>query len=308
MPGFKTKTEYILLPKDFVSDYMSEANGAYVKVYLYALMLASENRSEEQLEVAKALNLLESDVKNAFDYWKDKGLLEYDGADIVMKTASAGTSDGKKSAGQIAKIMLENSDLSGLCNQIIPSLLKKPITPKDMQTVYWMYDELGFTPEMIAVLIEYCASNGKDSVQYAEKVAVTWSEKGLNTIEKMERYIENEKKRKSYFYSIRKLMGISDRPLHQKEEEYLRKWSADLNMNEDMVALAYEYCIMQTSKLSFPYMDSILENWDKKNIHDVESAEAEHTNFQGKRSEKGFDVYADNIDHGSLEELTQKHS
>lgn len=304
MPGFRTETEYIMLRKDFVENYMIEANGAYVKVYLYTLMLAAEGAAAEQLEIAKSLNLLESDVKNALDYWKDKGLLEYKGEDIIIKSTFGKSSE--KSAGQIAKIMLEDPDLSGLCNHIIPMLLKKPVTPKDMQTIYWMYDELGFSPTMIAALIEYCASNGKDSVQYAEKVAVTWSEKGIDSIDKIERHIKAEKERKSYFYSLRKLMGISDRPLHQKEEEYLKKWSTDLNMKEDMVALAYEYCIMQTSKLSFPYMDSILENWNKKNIHDVDSAEKEHSSFKGRHSEKGFDVYADDMDHTSLEELTRK--
>lgn len=302
MPKFGIKTDYVMLRRDFINDYMLDANGAYVKVYLYALMLAADGEAQEQSDIAKRLNLLESDVKNAFEYWKGKGLLTFDGTDVVIQ--SVAPTVGEKSGGDIAGRMLEDPDLSGLCSSLIPALLQKPVTPADMRTIYWLYDELGFTPEMIMTLLEYCVEIGKGSVKYAEKVAITWNEKGINTVDKMEAHIRREKERKTYFYSIRKLMGISDRPLHPKEEEYLKKWSEDWKMGEDMVALAYEYCIMQTSKLSFPYMDTILENWNRKNIHDAEGAEKEHSAFKGRRSEKGFDVYTDDVDHSSLEDLT----
>ena len=77
-------------------------------------------------------------------------------------------------------------------------------------------------------------------------------------------------------------------------------------MNEDMVALAYEYCIMQTNKLSFPYMDTILSNWRAKNIRTVEAAENEHSQFKSPRSEKSFNVYRDNVNHSELEQLMRE--
>ena len=49
-----------------------------------------------------------------------------------------------------------------------------------------------------------------------------------------------------------------------------------------MVELAYEYCIMQTTKLSFPYINSILKRWHELNIHNVADAKKDHEDFKTK--------------------------
>ena len=73
MPSFKTNMDFVPVSTEFIEKYMVRANGSYVKVYLYASYLAAKNEGAEQAEIASSLNLLESDVKNAFDYWKDTG-------------------------------------------------------------------------------------------------------------------------------------------------------------------------------------------------------------------------------------------
>ena len=63
-----------------------------------------------------------------------------------------------------------------------------------------------------------------------------------------------------------------------------------------MIALAYEYCIISTNKLSFPYMNKIIENWDQKNIRTIEDAEKDRENFKntGGSSEKNTRIFSDN--------------
>lgn len=301
MPKFKLDYEYIPVPAEFIEKYMVIANGAYVKVYLYSLFLGSQGKAMEQFEIAESLNLLESDVKNAFDYWINEGLLVYsDGTISPAKEVVKSDVPRKKTTAQITNVMGENKELSELLI-LSQSILGKALNTNDMETLFWMYDELGFTPEVISLLLEYCVSKDKRSVQYAEKVAITWSERGINNLEAITKYIEDEKERQTLFYSLRKLFGILDRPLLNKEEEYLKKWSEELKMGEDMVALAYEYCIMQTSKLSFPYMDTILINWHAKGIFDIVAAEKEHSGY--KSAQQGFNVNKDGTDHSSLESI-----
>ena len=62
------------------------------------------------------------------------------------------------------------------------------------------------------------------------------------------------------------------------------KWRNDRQMSEEMVALAYEYRIIQTAKLSFPYMDKIIERWYKQGIHDVLAAEEDNKNFKERKT------------------------
>ena len=108
-----------------------------------------------------------------------------------------------------------------------------------------------------------------------------------------------------YAYKIRKLFGIENRNLSKTEETYLKMWHDKFLMDEDMVELAYEYCIMQTTKLSFPYINSILKRWHELNIHNVADAKKDHEDFKTKnKSQKDLSVYDDNnINYDELEEI-----
>ena len=108
----------------------------------------------------------------------------------------------------------------------------------------------------------------------------------------------------SYTYD-KNVNGLSTYPNEHvcSLETYLKTWHESYNMSEDMIALAYEYCIIQTAKLSFPYMDKIIERWYKQGIHDVLAAEEDNKNFKERKT---TDVASTN-DNGytDLENLTR---
>ncbi len=62
-----------LVDNEFVDRYMPDANGEYVKVYLY--LLRHSDRDVSVLEVADALNYTESDIRRALAYWERLGVL-----------------------------------------------------------------------------------------------------------------------------------------------------------------------------------------------------------------------------------------
>ena len=79
-------------------------------------------------------------------------------------------------------------------------------------------------------------------------------------------------------------------------------------MSEEMVALAYEYCIIQINKLSFPYMNSIIERWHQKGIYTIPDAEKDKEEFKASNGESGLNVYKEqtDFDYDSLEDIMQK--
>ena len=210
----------------------------------------------------------------------------------------------QKTPAEIAEIMTENKSLADLC-VVAQEILGKTLSPKDMETLYWFYDELGLSPEVISMLLEYCVSKGKRSMNYIEKVAITWHENGITTIGAAETYTSDERDKSSYYSSLRKLFGIENRNLSKTEEMFLKTWRSDYGMSEDMVALAYEYCVLQTTKLSFPYMNSIIKRWYEHGISTVKEAEADHESFKmgNKSGERDFDIYKSDIDHDELEKI-----
>ena len=309
MPDFRFNFDFV--PVSFIENILTETNGAYIRVYLYALSLAVKGESADNSEISKKLNLLESDVLNALSYREEKGLLTVTDDDLIVFGNALSDFEKKpdnkrKSANMIEKIIEQDKELAELC-AVSQETLGRVLTKTEIETIYWFYDELGFSPEVIALLLEYCVSINKTNIGYIEKVAINWDKNGINTIEAAMRYLESESEKKSSSYELRKIFGINDRSLTKIEENYINTWTQKYGMEQNMIALAYEYCIMQTNKLSFPYMNSIIQNWHKKGIDNIEAAQKDREDFKAKNKkfeQKDTNVYSEgDYDSNTIERL-----
>ncbi|MEE0944027.1 MAG: DnaD domain protein [Clostridia bacterium] len=297
MPFISKASDFVMLEKDFVLNKMPLANAAYVKVYLYILALSGSNC--EYSAIANALSMLESDVVNAVKYWTEQGVLSENNGTLTFGKAQQPPADAptppvrkeekpitvKKSdytASQISDAVIAIPALRDML-AVSEELLQKPLNPSEMETLYWFYDGLGLSPEAILMLVEYCVSKGKPRLSYAEKVALSWCERGLVTPEDISRYLRDSERADEDIKYIADKMGIGGRPLANGEEQYFSKWMGEFNMSREMILLSHEYCLMQTGKLSFPYMDKILERWHSQDIYTTTAAEEEHTKHKSKQ-------------------------
>lgn len=83
----KFQTNATLLPNDFIDNYMVNANGEFVKVYLFLLRHLDDVHCELTLSmIADCLNNTEKDILRAFRYWESEGLLclERDSDDKIV--------------------------------------------------------------------------------------------------------------------------------------------------------------------------------------------------------------------------------
>ncbi len=285
MPNFKFNMDFVPVPRDFIEHIMPSSNAAYVMVYIYILMLASSGKNIGTAEIAKKLGLIESDVINAIKYWNDKGVIYGTGDNIIIKKSvdeEISPETDKRSIEDITEIINGNKALSDLCS-ISQEILGKTLGNNDIETLYWFYDELGFSPEVIAMLLEYCASMGKRNMKYIEKVALTWHENNITTMDDAQAYITNAASRSDYSSTLRRLFGINERNLSQTEKTYIESWRDELKMSTDMVGLAYDYCVLSVGKLSFPYINTILKRWAEQNIHTIPEAERDHESFRSQK-------------------------
>lgn len=310
MPQFTTEDAFVHIPFDFIENHLPKANATFVKIYIYLFMLAAKKEEKSFGDIAKELDILESDLVNAVNYWQEKGVLFADGEIVVfgkaqsLPTEQEAPEEDAQAVQNIAEIISSDEKLADMF-MLSQELLGKTITEKDMQTIYWFYSDLKMPVEVILMLIEYCVSKGKNRMSYIEKVAVSWNEMGLNNVETVTNYLKSEEQKTGFLYSIRRLMGIADRSLSQIEEQYLTKWHDEFSMSEEMIALAYEYCIIQTAKLSFPYMDKIITRWNSVGIKTVAEAEADNKKFKNRARSKDTAFDDNSYDSGSLEKLTR---
>ena len=59
----------------FISEYLPDAPGEYVKVYLFGLMYAQYDVEPNRQELSKLLGLSVEEIEEAWIYWESKGLV-----------------------------------------------------------------------------------------------------------------------------------------------------------------------------------------------------------------------------------------
>ena len=292
---------YVSVSNVFIEEYMADANGEFVKVYLYLLRcMNSSNMSVSISAIADFFNHTEKDVMRALKYWEKQGVLSlsFDGsknltglclhsltasapkADKPVKESIVAKTPEKKATAQKREYTL--NEVQNFCSNdevsellfIIETYLKHPLNSTEMNTVFFWYDTLHFSRELIEYLVEYCITNGHSSLRYMDKVAMGWTENGIDSIAKAKEHVSIRSKA---YYSIMKAFGISGRNLAESEMEFVNKWTKEYGFDTELVQEACKRTISATQKPSFEYADSILTNWHTNRIHtlkDVENLDA----------------------------------
>ena len=270
-----------LVANDFIDHYMAQANGEYVKVYLYILRHRGQEVSVDA--IASALDHTESDVRRALSYWEKAGVLQGSpkedlaqaGKEELAKDGVAGArialeadeDDGQDlaqpaySAEQVRRLS-DDEEFSQLL-YIAQKYLNKVFTPRDCQVFAYLYDTLKLSPELLEYLVEYCAQNGHFSVRYLEKVALNWHSLGLRTPDAARDYAERFN---GDGFSVMKAFGLGDRRPAMTEQQFIDRWFREYGFSRELVLLACSRTITAIHTPSFQYADRILSDWKKAGV------------------------------------------
>ena len=173
----------------------------------------------------------------------------------------------------------QNEEVSQLL-YIAEQYLAKTLTPTEMQKIFFFYDELHMSADLIEYLVEYCVSRGRKSMRYIETVALAWTRDGVTTVE-MAR--DASSRFSKDYYTILKAMGISGRNPVENEISYIDTWRKTYGFALELIQEACSRTVLSTGQPSFQYADKILSGWKKKNVHtleDVRLLDAEHKKRQ----------------------------
>ena len=72
---------------------------------------------------------------------------------------------------------------------VIEQYIGKPLAPSEVESVYYISEQLHFSDALIDYLLQYCIDRGKKDFRYIEKVAVNWAENGITTPRQAERAV-----------------------------------------------------------------------------------------------------------------------
>lgn len=264
--------DYTLVSNRFLDIYMAEANGEFIKIYLYLLRYSVGHVLPPSFAtIADTLNCTEKDIERALNYWCKKGILGLDFDDKKNITDITFFDLGAEEAPVIKKAPKatppEKKASSGIDNETFKDIqfvaeqyLGKLLSTADADRLAYFYKELQFSPDLIEYLIDYCVSNGHKSTRYMEKVAISWHEAGITTVAGAK--ADSNTYNKNYF-SILKALGVSNHNPIDTEIQFMNHWLNDFGFSLDIITEACNRTIMNTGKPSFKYADGILTAWQK---------------------------------------------
>nr|WP_294495118.1 DnaD domain protein [uncultured Mediterraneibacter sp.] len=305
----KFQTNATLLPNDFIDNYMVDANGEFVKVYLFLLRHLDDPCSSLTIStIADCLNNTENDILRAFRYWEKTGLLKVERDSDGKITCLELLKDPKKTSHcapaspepEAAQRMPDSGtstrapEFNAPRRQAVPidefraqkeiksllfiaeQYLGKTLTHTEMETITYFYDTLHMSADLIEYLIESCVENGHKSIHYIQKVAFSWAESGIETVAQAK---EQSLIYTRSCYAVLNAFGIKNRGPAASELDYIKKWSEEYAFSSDIIEEACRRTIMATHQPSFEYADSILTRWHNKDIRhlsDVSSLDEEY--------------------------------
>jgi DnaD/phage-associated family protein len=316
------KETFSSISNHFIDYYMTDANGEFVKVYLYLVRLLTSKSPVSVADIADHFNLTEKDICRAIRYWISQDVLKLNynsqgtvtGITLLSLHAKESKPEDMLSMENIAffKVADKSKTVSLPAPVAVPkrntytpemaakaeedsefsdvifeaeTYFEKMLSANDMEILIYIHDQLGFSVDLMEYLIEYCVDMKKLSMNYAEKVAIEWYKSGIHTREEAKKATA---KYSPLYRSVFKQMGITRTKPTTAETAYMDSWSKELGFNEEIILEACKRAIInRPNSANFAYVNGILENWRKAgvtNVKDIEKLDKEHMEAKSKQT------------------------
>ena len=274
-----------LVSNEFIDRYLAEANGEYVKVYLYLLRHKDEPVSLER--IADGLNHTEADIRRAVLYWEKLGVLSTDGLLAQQPAAAAAWAAETKgprpvySQDQVNRLQ-GDGEFSELL-YIAQRYLNKIFTQRELEVFAYLYDGLHMSAELLEYVVEHCVQGGHTSIRYIETVAISWHEKGFATVEQAKAYASGFTKNS---FSVMRAFGLTGRNPGETEREMIERWFGEYGFTKEVVLEACNRTMEATHNPSFRYADRILSEWRKAGVHSLNDISVLDEQYKGQKNQK----------------------
>lgn len=280
------------VPSEVVDKYLRLAGSVQIKVLLWIMRHSADEKNIE--DMSQAIGVSTADCADALTFWTENGILikpeninelevkvsDFKEEDVTIKKDaivadvpnSVNTSKIlpeieaiKPSFEQVSARGSESEEIRFLYQEA-QARLGKTMGYDSQSILLMMHDTYGLPVEVIVTIIEYCVSIGKTAMSYISKIGKDWGEREIDTLEKADEVISELKACDEMWNEFKIKTGIATPRPTSAQMKYLNIWKNQYGFSIDMILLAYEESANNIQKISFPYMDKVLQNWFKNGI------------------------------------------
>ncbi len=261
----------------FINEYMLKAPGSFVKVYLYGLFLCyNPDPQMTLLKLAKALDMEEAEVRNAYSYWERQGI-------IVRKSDNPPTYSYYNLK---ARMLSERKDDDGLYqykefNHKLQSLFgsERLLHPAEYSKIYEWHEEDKLPQEVIFLLIEYLIQRRgkKFTFKSADEIARQWATDDIRTVEKAQDRLRSTTESYKNVKQLLSSMGTRANPNDEQLSLY-DKWTKQFGFG--MSEINFVRASLNTDKPNMRYLDTVLTSYYTRGTVSLATMEEANDRFQ----------------------------
>ena len=314
----------------FIEHFMLDANGSYVKVYLYLSKCIQSGSIDISIPfLADKTDSTERDIIRALQHWEKKGLIKItldnvteqissiqmfnpddvyqtsksasyidDSVEDIASTSQIPFSSKEKKSDSVNSVSVSAEQRKELAAnqdfqfalQAIQSFLERPFKANEIELISYLYGTLHFSSELLIHLYDYCISLGKSNSNYIQAVALSRHEQGVKTTKKKKKVTTDYN---TAYTAISKAFGLG-RPLAIIEKQFVERWQKEWMIDLSVIIEACNRTMLKIQKADFKYTEGILDNWHKsgiKTLLDVEKADEIYAKHKSEKSNNSQNNY-----------------
>ncbi len=277
------------IPDVFFTEYMSEASGDFIKVYLCLVFLTKYNKEIKLNDLSKKLNISLQTIQAALNYWEEKGVLTKQVNGYVLnnlqeielhKLYSPNLTLSKEDIKRNEENKYRAKAIECINNMYFQGVMS-PAWYSDIDLWFKKYE---FDEQVMISLFDYCFNKSALHKNYVKTVAEAWSKSNVKTYEDLETYSAKQDKIAKIKKDIAKKLGRYS-PLTEFEEQYIEKWVIEFGYDLKVINIALKKTTSKANP-SFDYLDKLISDWHDRNL----KTEIDVNNFLAEMKKKNKNI------------------
>ena len=279
----------IPVPDVFFTEYLSMANGNYVKVYLYMLFLSKYGKDIKINDLAKSLSIDFKTIQEAIKFWEDLGVLTKKTNGYVLNDLQEielhKLYSPKLTASPEEALKIEKNQYRAKAIDTINTLYFQGVmSPSWYTDITMWFDKYKFDEQVMLALFKYCFDRSAMHRNYIQTVANAWYQSNIKTFNDLDIYYRKQEKLINMEKKIAKKLGFS-RQLTEYEKAFIEKWVVEYNYDLPIIEIALKRTTSKSNP-NFDYINKLLSDWNERNLRTPESVE----NFLQSMKQKQKDI------------------
>lgn len=273
------------LPDVFFTEYLAEAPGDYIKLYLYLLFLSKHGKEIKLNDLSKKIALPIKTIQDGTAYLEKAELITKKGRGYILnniqemelhKLYSPNVSLSKEKIENVEK----NKSRASTIETINAMFFQGIMSPSWYNNIDLWFQKYQFDEEVMIALFQYCFEQSALHKNYVQAVAEAWHNEKIQTFDQLDAHFEKQAKINKIKKSITKKLGLT-RKLTQYEEAYIEKWIYDYNYNMDVIDIALKKTTSKTNP-NFDYLHKVISDWNDRKLSSADEVKQYLLEFKNK--------------------------